>query len=93
MTSLPQPILADNLKRSCHHLGDRDRACIKRICSRLDLPTAALAIRYAVRLLDKKLSEQPTMTETAILLGGVENETGNTTFKHLSLVQLTSGGI
>ena len=63
-----------NLKRSCHHLGDQDREAIKRICERLDLPTGALAIRYAVRLLDRKLSETLRMTETAILLGGVEVE-------------------
>ena len=61
-----------NLKRSCFHLGDLDRLCIRRICERLDLPSAALAIRYAVRLLDKKLAETPSMVETAKLLGGTE---------------------
>ena len=67
--------MAANLKRTCFHLGDQDRAAILRICERLDLPSAALAIRYALRALDKRLSENPpkNMVEMATqILGGVE---------------------
>ena len=64
-----------NLKRATFHLGDQDRQAIRRIRERLDLPSTALVIRYAVRLLDKRLSENPpkTMVEMATqILGGVE---------------------
>jgi len=64
-----------NLKRQCFHLGDSDRAAIERIRARLDLPSSALTIRYALRLLDKKLSENPpkNMVEMATqILGGEE---------------------
>lgn len=62
------------LKRACFHLGDQDRAAIERIRERLDLPSSALAIRYALRTLDKRLAENPprTMVEAALLLGGKE---------------------
>lgn len=68
-----------NLRRATFHLGDADRAAIRRIRERLDLPSTALVIRYAVRLLDKRLTEnQPPLTplSTALLLGGIEKEEG-----------------
>lgn len=67
---------AGNLRRACFHLGDQDRQAIKRICEKLDLPTSALAIRYALRLLDKHLTNNPPrgMVEAALLVGGVEAE-------------------
>jgi len=71
---------AGGLKRSCFHLGDQDRAALSRICERLDLPSSALAIRIALRLLDKRLEEnQPPLTPlgTALLLGGIEAKDGN----------------
>jgi len=74
------PILPDKtqnaggLKRSCVFLGDFDRACLDRICAAMDLPSRALAVRYAVRNLDQRLRENPPRTplEMALLLGGKE---------------------
>jgi hypothetical protein len=69
-----------NLKRVCFHLGDRDRQAIRSICEKLELPSGALAIRYALRALDKRLTENdPPLTPlgTALLLGGVEVEDGD----------------
>lgn len=63
-----------NLRRATFHLGDADRAAIRRIRERLDLSSTALVIRYALRLLDKRLAaDQPlSMVDTALLLGGRE---------------------
>jgi len=46
-----------NLKRTCLHLGDADRAAILKIRTDLELPSSALAVRYAIRLLAKRLAQ------------------------------------
>ena len=65
---------AGNLKRTCLHLGDADRAAIQRIREELELPSSALAVRMAVRRLAERLARP--MVETALAMGG-QNERRN----------------
>ena len=66
-----QHLSAGNLKRTCLHLGDADRAAIQRIREELELPSSALAVRMAVRRLAERLARP--MVETALAKGG-QNE-------------------
>jgi hypothetical protein len=65
---------AGNLKRTCLHLGDADRAAILKIREELELPSSALAVRMAVRRLAERLARP--MVETALAMGG-QNERRN----------------
>jgi len=57
ITDTPRQYSAGGLKRACIHLGDRDRAALRVIREKLDLQSNALAVRYSIRLLAKKLLE------------------------------------
>lgn len=54
---------AGNLKRTCLHLGDADRAAIKKIREDLELPSSALAVRLAVRKLAERLAKPGILFE------------------------------
>jgi len=51
------PTTPGNLKKTCVHLGDKDREAIKCIRECLELDSDALAIRTAIRSLAKRLSK------------------------------------
>lgn len=53
---------AGNLRRTCLHLGDADRAAIQKIREELELPSSALAVRMAVRRLAERLA-RPEATQ------------------------------
>lgn len=61
--SLPR-FSAGGLRRTCIHLGDTDRAAIQQIKERLELPSSALAVRYALRLLAKRLAQPGILADT-----------------------------
>jgi len=64
-----------NLKAHLFDLADQDREALARIRKKLDLPSNALAVRYALRVLEARLEGNPpkTMVEMATqILGGVE---------------------
>ncbi len=48
-----------NFKRTCLHLGDKDRARLEQIRHRLGLPSKALAVRLAIERLARHLDELP----------------------------------
>jgi hypothetical protein len=61
---IPQAGGIGNLKRSCVHLGDQDRAAIRQIQESLDIPTGALAVRLAIRRLAAHLSDPAALVES-----------------------------
>jgi hypothetical protein len=72
-------MMPTDLKAQLFDLSDFDRECLARIRERLDLPSNALCVRYALRALDRRLTEDPpkTMVEAALLLGGKEAKMEN----------------
>lgn len=53
-----------NLKRTCLHLGDADREAIEKIRQELELPSAALAVRLAIRKLAERLAQKSILADT-----------------------------
>jgi hypothetical protein len=58
-------ISPSNLKRTCIHLGDQDRAALAIIRAELGFPTDALSVRLALRFLAKRINESKDLAGDA----------------------------